>query len=370
MNLIVKKNNKTITLKKSSFENEKKVQNLIKEHPELIPLDQIKEDIELIIIAREFRLETGLVDAIGIDEDANIYIIETKLFKNPDKRSIVAQAIDYAANFNDFKGTLDEIIDSLNNHSQLTHKQNLRDLIIDRFEKIDEEATAYLNELVENIRNGIYKIVLVLDRLDDGLKRIIKFINENSNFDIYAVEISYYQKDDFTIFIPTIYGGSIQKDSGIKSSNSYKYKPSNEVNFIKEIKIKIKNEARLNMFSEFIKILKEMANKSEGTIIFSTHELVTGPVEGLYLYDQLNSVNIGLNSNGKLNLYIRKPEHKITKQVEIIRQVALELEKVKIIDSFNPNKIKKTMTLKLDEINESRFDNLVSIFRKVTKTYK
>jgi hypothetical protein len=46
---------------------------------------------------RAFPTNSGPIDALGINKDGEIYIIETKLYKNPDKRLVVAQVLDYGA---------------------------------------------------------------------------------------------------------------------------------------------------------------------------------------------------------------------------------------------------------------------------------
>jgi len=49
-------------------------------------MHELKENIKFFIAAREFPTNSGLIDAIGIDNDDDIYLIEIKLFKNADKR--------------------------------------------------------------------------------------------------------------------------------------------------------------------------------------------------------------------------------------------------------------------------------------------
>ncbi len=370
MSLLIKKNNKAFKIHKSNFDNEKHMQKLITEHPEIIPIDQINNELELVIIAREFQLESGLIDAIGIDEDANLYIIETKLYKNYDKRNIIAQALDYGANLYQFKGTLDEMISSLNKHAQNIHKKNLRNLIVDRFNLTDDKASEFIQNLQETIKSGVFKIVLILDILDDKLKRIINFINENSNFDIYAVEISHFKYEDLTILIPIIFGGNVIKSSGLKSTKTYQYSPSSEHNYLDDLNKNVPDERKFSLFKELISNIKNILNKSEGNIIFSTHILEIGRVEGLYLYDQFDSVNIGLNSIGKLNFYVRKSGDKLTKQVEIIRQIVSELSNLKLINQVNPNKYPKSITLQLNNKNEADFKLILSAFKNVIQSYK
>jgi len=107
MAIIISKGGKNAKkIEKSNFEREDYLQKYIYDNPESIPLYDIKDDIHLLILVREFSTESGPIDAIGIDADGNIYLIETKLYKNPDKRTVVAQVLDYGAslwrNFSNF----------------------------------------------------------------------------------------------------------------------------------------------------------------------------------------------------------------------------------------------------------------------------
>jgi hypothetical protein len=63
----------------------------------VLPLDQLKDNLRLLVLAREFITASGLIDALGVDADGEIYVIEAKLNRNADRRRIIAQALDYGA---------------------------------------------------------------------------------------------------------------------------------------------------------------------------------------------------------------------------------------------------------------------------------
>src|SRR5690606_33173155 len=50
-----------------------------------------------LVLAREFPTAAGPIDALGFGAGGEVYVIETKLEKNPDRRYVVAQALDYGA---------------------------------------------------------------------------------------------------------------------------------------------------------------------------------------------------------------------------------------------------------------------------------
>ena len=75
------------------FENEDRLQAYITANPEAIPLYELDEGLQLLMLKREVSTDSGRVDVLGIDQKGGIYLIETKLHSNPDKRNVVAQIL-------------------------------------------------------------------------------------------------------------------------------------------------------------------------------------------------------------------------------------------------------------------------------------
>lgn len=196
----------------SGFDKEDYLQQYIHNNPDAIPVYEIDEDIRLLVLAREFSTNSGPIDALGVDQNGNIYLIETKLYKNPDKRTVVAQVLDYGAalwsssiDFSDFTMQLEK-------HVQKHFHKSLTDEI-QNFFSIDEDSTALLLENVQrNLNSGVFKFVVLMDSLQRRLKDLILFMNRNSQFDIYAVELEYYKHEAYEIIIPKMFGAQVKKD--------------------------------------------------------------------------------------------------------------------------------------------------------------
>jgi len=117
MSIIVSKNGKDAKrINRTQFVNENELQQYLYTNPDIVPIYEIEDDIQLLILAREFPTNSGPIDALGIDNNGNLYLIETKLYKNTDKRMVIAQILDYGASmwvyfvdFSDFLGKLDFI---------------------------------------------------------------------------------------------------------------------------------------------------------------------------------------------------------------------------------------------------------------------
>ena len=70
MAIIISKNGKDAKkLDKTSFKNEEYLQKYVHDNPESIPLYDIKEDIKVLIVAKEFNTNSGPLDVLGIEMD-------------------------------------------------------------------------------------------------------------------------------------------------------------------------------------------------------------------------------------------------------------------------------------------------------------
>jgi hypothetical protein len=217
-----------VKVEKSSFDKEDYLQRYIYDNPESIPLYDIKEDIRLLILAREFPTNSGPIDAIGIDQYGELYIVETKLYKNPDKRTVISQALDYGAALWKHSNDFNEFLGILDNHTQKVFNLRTADKLKDFFHLSDEEVESTIDKARTNLNNGVFHFVVLMDKLDDRLKDLILYVNQNSQFDIYAVELEYYKHDTYEIIIPKIFGAEVKKDIAVSSSDGSRRKWTEE----------------------------------------------------------------------------------------------------------------------------------------------
>jgi hypothetical protein len=210
------KNGKVIS--ESRFQLEDKLQEYVKDNPDIIPLYEIEEDTRLFVAAREFTTDSGPIDALGFDNRGNIYVVETKLFKNPDKRTVVAQALDYGASLWRHKVDFDDFIAQLNTYTNKESGTSFKEAYEKFFDM--QDTSDIFDTIRENLASGNIKFVVLMDSLHDRLKDLIVYINQNSKFDIYAIEVEYYKHDKFEIVIPKLFGAEVKKDVVAKSSRS------------------------------------------------------------------------------------------------------------------------------------------------------
>lgn len=209
MPIIISQSGKNaIRLEPTRFAQEADLQRYIEDNPEAIPLEDIKEDVQFLLLDREFPVGVGSIDALGVDSDGEIYIIETKLYKNPDKRRVIAQVLDYGAAL--WSQNENPEIWIRNLERRLDSKGiDLNDLLEAEFGGSEN----VLNGMIDTLSTGAFRFIVLMDQVPSALKDLILYINQNSTFSVYGVELEYYVHGDLKILKPQVFGSEIKRKS-------------------------------------------------------------------------------------------------------------------------------------------------------------
>ena len=227
MSIIISKNGKNAKrVEKIHFKKEEDLLKYISENPDCIPIEDIKEDVRFIILSREFPVNVGSIDALGVDSEGDIYIIETKLYKNPDKRRVLSQVLDYGASLWNTFSDSNEFIQTLSRRIMDKTGKSL----IDRLEESFGTSEEIIESMKINLSNGSYRFIILLDKVPSALKNLILYINQNSQFSVYSVELEYYKHEGYEILIPDLFGAEVKK----KISNTRR-RQWDESSFFEEI---------------------------------------------------------------------------------------------------------------------------------------
>jgi len=327
MSIIISKQGKdAVKVDQQDFDKENFLQDYIHNNPESIPVYEIEEDKRLFVVAREFGTESGPIDALAVDKDGDIYIVETKLFKNPDKRTVVAQALDYGAALWKHSGDFGQFIEQLDAKVQSKFHIGFQEKVKSFFNLTDEEIALLLETMRRNLFEGNLKFVILMDAIDDRLKDLIIYVNQNSQFDIYAVQLEYYKHEDYEIMIPKLFGLEVKKNVSTGSSGSQRRK-WDEQSFFEDVRKNLDNEKAV-----IVKKLYDFA-KQKSEIIWGT-----GMIRGAFSA-QFNLLGTKplfvLESNGILRISFDYPKKgasaaQITKMESLeplISKTGLQVEK-------------------------------------------
>jgi len=259
--IISKEGTKAIKLDKIPFEKEDFLQDYIHKNPESIPVYEIQEDKRLFVSAREFPTESGSIDALAIDKDGDIYIVETKLYKNSDKRVVLAQALDYGASLWKHYGDFGEFLTLLNDKVQSKFKMTFEEKVKEFFDLEDEQYRNLVESLRLNLREGNIKFVILMDSIDERLKDLILYVNSHSKFDIYAVQLEYYKFDQYEIMVPKIFGVEVTKS--VSSSGNGSRRNWDKETFLNDAKEKGEKEYGMNLLSSLLDFTEKNADLLE-----------------------------------------------------------------------------------------------------------
>ncbi len=189
-----------------TFEKEIELQEVVKDHPELIPLDELGEDIKpMLIIGREFSVgDAGLVDLLGIDVTGLLTVIEFKLEKNTTIREAVAQTLEYAANlwgmsylelenkclafFRSDRCSITDLkaVKSLEQALAWHHKKTSQD------GDVPFNGEDFKNRVIEYLNKGEFRLILFCDEVDSRTKKAVEYIHTLARFDFYCASAEFF----------------------------------------------------------------------------------------------------------------------------------------------------------------------------------
>ena len=217
------------------YAKESELQKILADSPDLIPIRELGGGRKSIKVAiREAGLPgSGSTDLIGVDEDGNITIVETKLAQNAEiKRKGIGQILEYAAflwqkSYEEF----DEIVFSRTD-------SHLLDLI-ENVEKENEEWSVedFRDAIETNLNDGRFALFSVVDEINEELRRIIDYLNSKNfvDFALYALELKYFQEKGSEVVLPQLYGVA-NRPSGTAGSRGQKWP---EAKFLADAKSKL-----------------------------------------------------------------------------------------------------------------------------------
>jgi len=202
------------------FAEETKMQELVKDNPDIIPLSDLGEDIPpMLVVGRESSLPNGNPDLICVDENGLITVVECKLAKNPEvKRKVVGQILGYGAYL--WQSSYEEFDESIARayfNSDRCHDPSLRGkalaeamAIFRQSHEVEDEWTEedFRSSVATNLARGRIRLLVVVDKINPELRRIVDFMNEctGSNFEMLCAELKYFEKDKHRIIMPHLIG--------------------------------------------------------------------------------------------------------------------------------------------------------------------
>lgn len=203
-----KKADKLTPIEMKGYELEEKLQGMIAEHPEVLSLPSSGS---IATFVSEYPVPTGSIDLLAVDEDGGIFLIETKLHKNYDRRKAIAQLLEYASQL-----ALHDTFESFEDKIYAKTGMILSDLITD---KLGNDGEDVIGKIQNNLVQGKFTLVLVMDGFDEATKDTIIFLNRNSKMNILGVELRRFVIDEEKeVFVPNLVGAEHMKKESSSST--------------------------------------------------------------------------------------------------------------------------------------------------------
>ena len=192
--IIVSSDGSTESLKPTSAEYyEEWLQNLLFEHPEALPIEEIDRTFAPAIpICMELATPAGSIDALLVTPKGKLIILETKLWRNPEaRREVVGQILDYAKELS--RWTYADLQREVSRRTE--HSGNALFDIVAADETSDSLTEAeFVDEVSRSLRHGRFLLLICGDGIREGVTAITDFLQRQGtlHFTFGLVEVAMY----------------------------------------------------------------------------------------------------------------------------------------------------------------------------------
>jgi hypothetical protein len=185
-------------LSPAGFPNEASLHKIVATSPELLPLSGSPS---LAVVGREVLLGSGYADVLAFESTGRPVVIEVKLRNNSEsRRAVVAQVLVYASALHGL--TQQEL-----ERDVLARHLNGRSLleVVRESETTQEgvDAQEFSDELAISLRDGAFRLVLVLDEAPDELVSLIGYLESVAEvLTIDLITVTAYELGERRIIVP------------------------------------------------------------------------------------------------------------------------------------------------------------------------
>jgi hypothetical protein len=189
--------------------NEEQLQELIKNDPDLLPVEEFGMTGPLLVIGRETNLPSGAVDLVALARSGEILIVEFKTGpQNTDFRHVIAQLIDYGSDMwgmplENFEQTVPKRFfeSSWCNDDRYRGLPSLEDAMEVAWQDLnDAEAAKIRSDIEQQLQSGSFSYVVVAQRFTPATERSVDYLNGVSKARFFAVELVRFEADEWSAF--------------------------------------------------------------------------------------------------------------------------------------------------------------------------
>jgi hypothetical protein len=192
--------------------NEAWLQDLIFDHPELLPIAQIEPGFGMPVpVVREMVCTQGAIDNLYVTPTGEIILVEVKLWRNPQaRREVVAQALDYVSAL---KALSYEMFEA----SAKLPVGGLHRLVAQHPDALDEAA--FIDAVAANLRRGRMLVMALGDGIRQETETLSHLLQSHAgaHFTFALVEIATYRHGETgeIVAIPSTLVQTVMIERGI-----------------------------------------------------------------------------------------------------------------------------------------------------------
>jgi hypothetical protein len=191
----------TQVLKESLAHNEAQLQGVLRDHPGLLPLEDLGLVGPALVVGKETGVPSGAVDLVLVARGGELVIVEFKTGpQNPDFRAALAQLLDYGSDLwqislDEFERTvpLRYFASSQAAGTGYEKVKSLDEAIVKAWGDdplSEEELATFKDRLTADLADGSFAYVVAAQRLTDAMVTTARYLNathQRSRF--YLVEV-------------------------------------------------------------------------------------------------------------------------------------------------------------------------------------
>ena len=190
-----------------SFRDEDWLQEMLFDHPELIPFYEIEPAFkDSVAVAREVESGSGPIDILYVNPDGLLTLVETKLWRNPEsRRVVVSQLIDYAASL--ARMSYDELKDAISVANETTGDDLAKRASTS---KAAFDRTQFHDAISRNLKRGRFLLLIAGDGIREDVDSMTEFLQGQPHlgFTLALVEMALFRlmagKNDQILIQPRI----------------------------------------------------------------------------------------------------------------------------------------------------------------------
>lgn len=214
--LIQSANGEKTYLEEKEFADELEIQERLKRHPELLPIDDLKLGQSVVVVGMESQLATGRADLVLLDNNGELIIVEFKTGpNNSDFRSCIAQLLDYGSAL--WQRSVDEferdVVRPYFNGPRFAGAgaptPSLDSAMADL--NVANDSIGWKDHLHVQLRDGTFRYVAVAQRFTPAMEQTIRYLNETTRSRFAAVEMVRFEGGGLTAFEARVVEGASPK---------------------------------------------------------------------------------------------------------------------------------------------------------------